>query len=97
VDCTGTDVGVKKAMPLLLQGLVMNKEMMSPGHWFGLVFCVSFSALTLMVGDRKDIRPVKVPFHKSPEVLLRTSGGEGPKTETTDPSLPGKKRPLKRI
>jgi len=29
---------------------VVDEEMMSPGHWLELVLCVSFSALTLMVG-----------------------------------------------
>jgi len=29
---------------------VMDEERMRPGHWLGLVHCVPFSALTLIVG-----------------------------------------------
>ena len=34
------------------------------GQWLGLVLCVPFSALTLMVGGRMDIRPLKKTPHK---------------------------------
>jgi len=30
--------------------LVVDEECTRSGHWLGLVFCVPFSALTLMVG-----------------------------------------------
>jgi len=42
---------------------VMDGERMKPGHWLGLVLCVSFGALTLMVGDRKDIQSVETMFY----------------------------------
>jgi len=29
---------------------VMDKERLWPGHWLGSVLCVSFSALSLLVG-----------------------------------------------
>jgi len=32
---------------------VVDKERMTPGHWLGLVFCVSFDALTLLAGWRE--------------------------------------------
>jgi len=43
------------------------------GHWLGTGLCVPFSALTLMVGLRKDIQPIKNQFHWSPEVLFWNS------------------------
>jgi len=35
----------------------MNEEQMRPGHWLGLVLYIPFSALTLMVGGRKNNSP----------------------------------------
>ena len=37
---------------------VVDEERMRPGHWLGLVLCVSFSALTLMIGSQ-EIHPVR--------------------------------------
>jgi len=42
---------------------VVDEEMMRPGHWLGLVLCVPFSTLTMMVGSMKNIQLVKTPFH----------------------------------
>jgi len=33
-----------------VRSLVVNEEMMRPGHWLGLMLCVAFSGLKLMVG-----------------------------------------------
>ena len=35
------------------RSLVVDEEIMRPGHWLGSVLCVSFSALTLSVGRRE--------------------------------------------
>ena len=40
---------------------VVDEERMTSGHWFGLVLCVSFSALALMVGWHPACK--KHPFH----------------------------------
>jgi len=38
---------------------VVDEERMRPGHWLGLVLCVSFSALMLIVGLLKVIHSTK--------------------------------------
>jgi len=40
---------------------VVDEVKMRRGHWLGLILCVFFSTLTLIVGDRQDIWPVKKP------------------------------------
>jgi len=59
--------------------LVVDEERSRPGHWLGSVFRVSVNALTLMIGDRKDIWLVKNVNHLSPNVLFRkkTDGKNG--------------------
>jgi len=66
--------------------LVVNEERMWTGHGLGSVLCVPFSALTLM-DDRKDIRPVKTPFHYSQRFCCGTRGG-GPEEKPADPASP---------
>jgi len=54
---------------------------MRPGHWLESVLCVSFGALTLLVGDSKDIWPgknrvthPKVFFHKRQRTKTEEGG-----------------------
>jgi len=42
-----------------IRTLAVNKESMRLNHWLGTVLSVSSSALALLVGRQKDIRPMK--------------------------------------
>jgi len=48
-----------------------------PGHWLGLVLCVPFSALTLMVGWQKRHTSWEIPCSINPLRSSSGTGGEG--------------------
>ena len=50
---------------------------MIPGHWLGLVLCVPFSALTLMVGWQKGHTSWEIPCSINPLRSSSGTGGEG--------------------
>jgi len=56
----------------------MDEERMRPGHWFGLLLCVSSSALTYWLANRKDIWPIKSCAINPQRFSSRTSGGGSP-------------------
>jgi len=54
---------------------VVEEERMKSGHQLGLVLSVTFSALTPLVSDRKDIRHVNKTSTSYPQTFsTRTSG-----------------------
>ena len=55
---------------------MVDEERMRPGHWLGLVLCVPFSSLTLMVGDMKDFWPIKTCSIDPQKFCSGTGGGE---------------------
>jgi len=60
---------------------MVNDEKMRPSHRLRSVLCVPFSALTLLVGDRKDIRPVHSLCHLSTKILFQNKWRK--KTQST--------------
>jgi len=40
---------------------VVDEEMMRLGHWLGLVFWISFSAVQV-IGEKKDVYPIRTLF-----------------------------------
>ena len=61
------------------KSLVVDKDRKRPGRWLRLVLCVSFSALTLMVGQQEGHLACKTLFHyySSEEVVQQDLTGPG--------------------
>jgi len=63
------------------KGKIKDKERMRQGHWLESVLCVSIIALTLVVGCRKDIWPIKklcsTDFQRFPSRRWREEGPMG--------------------
>jgi len=67
---------VKGAMhAALVISPVIYEKRMRPDHWLGSVLCVSFSALTLLVGWQEPFNPQKNLRHLSPKVPSGTDAG----------------------
>jgi len=59
---------------------------MSPSHWLGLVHCVPFTALTLMIGWHKAHLAHKNPDSTNPQGFCLGTGG-GVDVEPDDPEV----------
>jgi len=86
-------VGVNRAVfcPIV----VVDEERMRPGHWWGSVLCVFFSAWHCWLGGRKDIRPVKYLCQISSKILFQNRCIKNTEEKPDNPCSRGK-LPLKR-
>jgi len=65
----------KGSSVVTIRSLVVDEERMRPGHWLWLVLCVPFSALTLWLASRQDIRLIKTRSTYPGRFCLGTDGG----------------------
>jgi len=54
-----------------VRSLVVDEERMRSGHWLGSVLCVSFCALTLMVGWQEGHVAHKKPVSLTPRTFVK--------------------------